>query len=45
MNQQLTALTMPHILAAARTELQKMGRPVNEADFRWTAPKAAVVPS
>jgi hypothetical protein len=38
-------VTMAHILAAARTELQKMGRPVNEADFRWTAPRAAEVPS
>ena len=33
-----TAVTMPHVLAAARVELQKLGRPINEADFRWTAP-------
>jgi hypothetical protein len=31
-----TPVTMPHILAAARTELLKLGRPINEADFRWT---------
>ncbi|HEX6899539.1 MAG TPA: ATP-binding protein [Thermoanaerobaculia bacterium] len=31
-------VTMPHLLAAARTELLKLGRPINEADFRWTAP-------
>ncbi len=36
-------VTMPHVLAAARTELQKLGRPVNEADFRWTAPVEAKV--
>jgi hypothetical protein len=26
---------MPLILGAARTELRKLGRPVNEADLRW----------
>jgi SpoVK/Ycf46/Vps4 family AAA+-type ATPase len=31
-----TPVTMPHVLAAARVELQKLGRPINEADFRWT---------
>ncbi len=30
-----TPVTMPLVLAAARTELQKMGRPINESDFRW----------
>ena len=30
-----TPVTMPHVLAAARTEFQKLGRPINEADFRW----------
>ena len=29
------AVTMPLVLAAARTELRKMDRPINEADFRW----------
>jgi len=37
-----TAVTMPHVLAAARTEFQKLNRPLNEADFRWTAPVEAV---
>jgi hypothetical protein len=36
-------VTMPLVLAAARTEFQKLGRPINETDFRWTAP--AGVPS
>jgi len=31
-----TPVTMPHVLAAARTELRKMGRPINESDFRWS---------
>ena len=26
---------MPHILAALRSELVKLDRPINEADFRW----------
>ncbi len=37
-----TAVTMPHVLAAARTEFQKLNRPINEADFRWTAPVEVV---
>jgi winged helix domain-containing protein/ATPase family protein associated with various cellular activities (AAA) len=37
-----TPVTMPHVLAAARTELQKMGRPINEADFRWTPAEVPV---
>ncbi|MCP1375233.1 ATP-binding protein [Dyella lutea] len=28
-------ITMPLILEAARAEFQKIGKPVNEADFRW----------
>jgi SpoVK/Ycf46/Vps4 family AAA+-type ATPase len=36
-----TPVTMPHVLAAARTELQKMGRPFSESDFYW-APAAEV---
>jgi len=36
-----TPVTMPHILAAARTEFLKLGRPINEADFRWTEPVEA----
>ena len=34
-------VTMPLILHAARTELQKLDRPVNEADLRWVAPSGA----
>ena len=30
-----TAVTMPLVLGAARTELRKLDRPVNEADFTW----------
>jgi hypothetical protein len=37
-----TAVTMAHVLAAARTEYQKLNRPINEGDFRW-APRAEVV--
>ena len=32
-----TPVGMPHVLAAARTELQKLGQPIDEADFRWLA--------
>jgi hypothetical protein len=28
-------VTMPIVLAAARTEFRKLDKPVNEADFRW----------
>jgi ATP-dependent 26S proteasome regulatory subunit len=31
-----TRVSMPLVLAAARTEFLKMDRPVNEADFSWT---------
>ena len=31
-----TAITMPLVLAAARTEFRKLDRTINEADFRWT---------
>lgn len=31
-------VTMPLVLAAARTEYEKLERPIHEADFRWTAP-------
>jgi SpoVK/Ycf46/Vps4 family AAA+-type ATPase len=36
-------VTMADVLTAARTEIQKLGRPINEADFRWTAPVEAKV--
>jgi len=29
-------ITMPLVLSAARTELRKLERSINEADFRWT---------
>jgi DNA polymerase III delta prime subunit len=31
-------VTMPFVLSAARAEFLKLGRPVNEADFRWNEP-------
>jgi hypothetical protein len=33
-----TKVTMPLILEAARAELLKLDRPLNEADFRWAEP-------
>ncbi|KYC37277.1 AAA family ATPase [Scytonema hofmannii PCC 7110] len=33
--QQGTAITMPIVLQAARTEFRKLDRPINEVDFRW----------
>ncbi|MEM9006469.1 MAG: ATP-binding protein, partial [Cyanobacteria bacterium P01_F01_bin.86] len=30
-----TPITMPIVLAAARTEFRKLNRPINEADFQW----------
>jgi hypothetical protein len=35
-----SAVTMPMILNAARIEFRKLGRPVNEADFRWQPAEA-----
>jgi SpoVK/Ycf46/Vps4 family AAA+-type ATPase len=37
-----TPVTMPIVLAAARTEFRKLERPINEADFRWQARPEAV---
>lgn len=34
-------ITMPLVLAAARSEFRKLDRPVNEADFNWKAPAPA----
>ena len=31
-------VTMPLLLDAARTELRKLDKPVNEADLRWLEP-------
>jgi hypothetical protein len=36
------AVTMPRVLEAARVELRKLDRPINEADFRWLEPKEVV---
>ena len=35
-----TPVTMPLVLAAARTEFLKLKRPLNEADFQWLEPAA-----
>jgi hypothetical protein len=37
-----TQVTMPLVLKAARIEFRKLERPVNENDFRWLEPAAAV---
>jgi hypothetical protein len=34
-------VTMPLVLDAARTELRKLERPINEADFRWSEAAAS----
>ncbi len=36
-----TPVTMPLVLEAARNELRKLDRPVNEADLRWVQPAGA----
>jgi hypothetical protein len=33
-----TPVTMPLVLEAARAEYEKLERPINEADFRWSKP-------
>jgi len=35
-----TPLSMPLLLSAVRTELRKLDRPINEADFKWVEPAA-----
>jgi len=37
--QRRTAVTMPIVLEAAKTEMRKLDKPINEADFRWTVPQ------
>jgi hypothetical protein len=37
-----TAVTMPLLLAAARTEFRKLDKPINEDDFRWSELRGAV---
>ncbi|MDQ6704785.1 MAG: ATP-binding protein, partial [Acidobacteriota bacterium] len=34
-------VTMPLLLSAARTELLKLDRPINESEFRWNAEAVA----
>ncbi|HEY9735407.1 MAG TPA: AAA family ATPase, partial [Trichocoleus sp.] len=36
-----TPITMPLVLTVVRTEFRKLGRPINEAEFRWQEPAAA----
>ena len=38
-----TPVTMPVVLAAARTEFRKLDRPINETDFRWQEPTGVKV--
>ncbi|MBD2261424.1 ATP-binding protein [Pseudanabaena sp. FACHB-2040] len=35
-----TPVNMPLVLSAARTEFRKLGRSINEAEFRWQEPAA-----
>ena len=37
-----SGVTMPIVLEAAKAEFQKIERPINEADFRWSESKKAV---
>jgi hypothetical protein len=36
-----TPVTMPHVLAATRSEFLKLKRPMNEGDFQWNEPEEA----
>lgn len=36
-NQRGVDVTMPIVLEAAKTEMRKLGKPLNDADFKWTA--------
>jgi hypothetical protein len=40
-----TAVTMPLVLDAARTELRKLERPVNEAELAWQEPEGTERPA
>jgi hypothetical protein len=37
-----TAVTMPIVLEAARTEVRKLDKPVTDTDFKWTPPQPAL---
>jgi hypothetical protein len=39
-----TKVSMALILQAARAEFLKRGRPITEAEFRWTEPVAMIPP-
>jgi hypothetical protein len=41
--QRRTAVTMPIVLEAARTEVRKLDKPVTDNDFKWTAPQPALI--
>jgi hypothetical protein len=41
--QRHTAVTMPIILEAARTEVRKLDKAVTDTDFKWTAPEPAPI--
>jgi len=41
--QRHTAVTMPIVLEAARTEVRKLDKPVTDTDFKWTAPQPALI--
>ena len=41
--QRHTAVTMPIVLEAARTEVRKLDKPVTDNDFKWTAPQPALI--
>ncbi len=36
-----SAVTMPHIIAATRTEYRKLEKPINEVEFRWQTQPAS----
>jgi ATPase family associated with various cellular activities (AAA) len=40
----ITTVTMPLVLQAARAEFRKLDRPINEADFRWQEQELVGVP-
>ncbi|MGD1942036.1 MAG: ATP-binding protein [Leptolyngbyaceae cyanobacterium] len=41
---QQSPITMPRVLTAARAEFRKLGKPINEGDFRWQLPPPPATP-
>ncbi|MEL6763683.1 MAG: ATP-binding protein [Cyanobacteria bacterium J06607_6] len=41
---QRVPINMPMVLSAARAEFRKLGKPINEADFRWQLPASPQPP-